>query len=142
MSRISSIVARGSGDVLRERDRRRQNRRNPARCQRRTVSGWTRTMTRRHDGNHRAPRSSFSRSTTSSLGRLQPRRNTLTWWRSTAFSSTSSRRDRTASMATAAISLACLRGANCDHSRSMRARNQVRMREALGKRIRHLEHKR
>ena len=30
---------------------------------------------------------------------------------------------------------------NCDHSRSMRARAQVRMREILGKRIRHLEHK-
>jgi hypothetical protein len=33
-------------------------------------------------------------------------------------------------------------GANCDHSRSMPARTQVRMRETLGKRIRHLEHKR
>ncbi len=37
-------------------------------------------------------------------------------------------------------SLPCLRGASCDHSRSMRARTQVRIRETLGKRIRHLAH--
>lgn len=43
---------------------------------------------------HRAPRSSFSRSTRWSFGRLLWRRSTLTWWRSTAFSRTSSRRDR------------------------------------------------
>jgi hypothetical protein len=96
---------------------------------------------------HTQLRKLVSRAFTSSavarlVGRLQPRRKTLTWWRSTAFSSTSSRRDRTASTATAAISPACLRGANCDHSRSMRARTEVRMRETLGKRIRHLEHKR
>jgi hypothetical protein len=30
-----------------------------------------------------------------------------------------------------------LRGANCDHSRSMPARTRVRMRETLGERIRH-----
>src|SRR5215475_9782930 len=78
MSRISWIVSRGRGDVLRGRDRRRQNRRKPVRCQRRTVSGWTRTIARRHDGNHRAPRSSFSRSTRWSFGRLLWRRSTLT----------------------------------------------------------------
>src|SRR5215468_8254117 len=39
-----------------------------------------------HAGNHLAPRSSFSRSTKWSFGRLLRRRRTLTWWRSTAFS--------------------------------------------------------
>ena len=92
MSRIRLMVSGGSGDVFRGRDRRRQNWRKPARCQRRTVSGWTRTIARRHDSNHLAPRSSFSRSTKWSFGRLLRRRRTLTWWRSTAFSSTSSRR--------------------------------------------------
>jgi len=41
ISRMRSIVSGGSGDVFRGRDRRRQNRRKPARCQRTTVSGWT-----------------------------------------------------------------------------------------------------
>lgn len=49
------------------------------------------------------------------------------------FSSTSSHRDRTASTATLASSPICLRGANCDHSHSMRARTQVPIRETLGK---------
>jgi hypothetical protein len=53
---------------------------------------------------------------------LLRRRRTLTWWRRTAFSMISSRRDRTASTATLAISLADLRGASCDHSRSTRPR--------------------
>jgi hypothetical protein len=48
----------------------------------------------------------------------------LTWWRSTAFSRTSSRRDRTASTATSAISLADLRGASCDPAREALKRRQ------------------
>jgi hypothetical protein len=82
MSRINAIVSGGSGDVGRGRDRRRQNWRNPARCQRNTVSGRTRTIARRHDGSHRAPSSSLSRSIARSLGRLLQRRSTLIWWRS------------------------------------------------------------
>jgi hypothetical protein len=97
MSRMRLIVSGGSGDVFRGRDRRRQNRRKPARCQRRTVSGWTMAIARRHDGNKRAPMISFSRSTRLSFGRLLRRRRTLAWWRRTAFSMISSRRDRTAS---------------------------------------------
>jgi len=127
MSRMRSIVSRGSGDVFRGRDRRRQNRRKPARCQRRTVSGWTMAIARRHDGNRRAPMSSFSRSRRLSFGCLLRRRRTLTRWRRTAFSRTSSRRDRTTSTATPAISLADLRGASCDHSRPTRSRIQVRI---------------
>jgi hypothetical protein len=100
-----ALAAGGSGDVFRGRDLRRQNRRKPARCQRRTVSGRTMAIARRHDGNTRAPMSSFSRSTRWSVGRLPRRRRTLTWWRSTAFSMISSRRGRTASTATPAISL-------------------------------------
>ena len=53
MSRMRSIVSGGSGDVFRGRDRCRQNRRKPARCQRRTVSGWTMAIARCHDGNRR-----------------------------------------------------------------------------------------
>jgi hypothetical protein len=40
---MRSIVSDGIGDAFLDRDRRRQNRRKPARCQRRTVSGWTTT---------------------------------------------------------------------------------------------------
>ncbi len=48
--------------------------------------------------------------------------------------------DRTTSTATPAISLGCLRGAHCDHNRSMGAGTQVRIRETPGTRIRYLEH--
>jgi hypothetical protein len=45
-------------------------------------------------------------------------------------------RSATASTTAPASSPTCLRGANCDHSRSMRARTQVWIRGTLGKRIR------
>jgi hypothetical protein len=141
MSRMKSIVSDGSGDAFLGRDRRRQNRRKPARCQRRTVSGWTTTIARRHDDSRRAPMSSLIRSMRWSVGRLLRRRRTLTWWRSTAFSMTSSRRERIASTATPAISLADFRGVSCDHSRPTRARTHVRIRETLGECIPMLEHK-
>jgi uncharacterized protein (UPF0147 family) len=54
----------------------------------------------------------------------------------------SSRRGRTASTATPAISLADLRGASCDHNRPTRPRTHVRIRVTLGKRIPYLEHER
>jgi hypothetical protein len=79
MSRMRSIVSDGSGDAFLGRDRRRQNRRKPARCQRRTVPGWTNTIARRHDDSRRAPTSSLIRSMRWSVGRLLRRRRTLTW---------------------------------------------------------------
>ena len=94
------------------------------------------------DGDRATPRRqharatrSFNRSTRWSVGRLLRRRRTLTWWRRTAFSMISSRRDRTASTATPAISLAHLCWASCDHSRPTQPTTQVRIRVTLGNRI-------
>jgi hypothetical protein len=75
-----------------------------------------------------------------SFGRLLRRRRTLTWWRRMAFSMISSRRDRTASTATPAISLTELRGASSDHSRPTRPRIHVPIRGTLDKRMPRLEH--
>jgi hypothetical protein len=63
-------------------------------------------LARRHDDSRRAPTSSLIRSMRCSVGRLLRRRRTLTWWRSTAFSMISARRERIASTATPTISLA------------------------------------
>jgi hypothetical protein len=80
------------------RERRRQHRRNPSRCQRSTVAGWTSTSTSLHrDHNHRKNIQS-----TRSDGRKSrfERASTLNWWRRAKFSSRRSLRvdqaDRTA----------------------------------------------
>ena len=70
----------------------RQKSRNPRRCQRRTVSGWTRATARRQRGSRRAASRRRSRSTGVSLGRGVRRRSTTSWCRSRAFSTRSSRR--------------------------------------------------
>jgi hypothetical protein len=141
MSRIRSIVSRGSGDVLRGRDRRRQK------AEAGTVPAEN--GLRLDDGDRATPRRQQARADE----QLQPVHEVEL--RALAAASKNVDLvaedgvlddqlpvDRTASTATPAISLTDLRGARCDHSRSMRARNHVRIRETLGKHIRRLEHKR
>lgn len=99
MSRMTSTVLAGRRDALRRRDPERQNRRNPIRCQRRMVSGWTIAMAPRQEGRSMAPMTNFTLSIGPSAGLLTPRLRILSWWRSTAFSMTSSRRERHASAA-------------------------------------------
>ena len=100
MSRMRSMVSFGKGESFRGRERIRQKRRKPARCQRRTVSGCTTAIARRHVRSNEEPRSSFSLSVSPSFGRFVPRRRTLIGWRIMAFLMTKSRRERTASAAT------------------------------------------
>ncbi len=116
MSRMSSTVSAGSGEPLRGRDLQRQKRRNPARCQRRMVSGWTSAMAPRQEGRSVAPMTSFNRSIGPSAGLFTCRLRTLSWWRSTAFSTTSSCRGRHASAASPASSLPELRRSSLDQS--------------------------
>jgi hypothetical protein len=67
------------------RERPRQHRRSPARCQRSTVAGWTSTSASRHRGHHHRN----SRQSRRSEGRKRrfERARTLNWWRRARLSS-------------------------------------------------------
>ena len=80
------------------RERRRQHRRTPSRCQRSTVAGWTSTSASRHRGHNHRKNSQNRRS--AGRKRLFERARTPSWWRRARVSSRRSRRvaraDRTA----------------------------------------------
>ena len=75
---------------LRGRDFQRQKRRNPRRCQRTTVSGFTMTSTSVKRDQMRESRSQKARSRLRRCGRLELRCNTASCWRRARFSMTRS----------------------------------------------------
>jgi len=93
MSSMRSGASRGRG-LPGLRDFKRQKRRNPWRCQRRIVSGFTSRTASRHRGTNRATRTSRPRSCDRKAGRLTLRETTMSCWRRKAFSASSSLRDR------------------------------------------------
>ena len=104
ISRMRATVSAGRRGGVAEFDLSRQKSRNPRRCQRRIVSGWTIAIARRQPGSSRAATISRSRSRRVSRGRPTWRRRTTTWWRSTAFSRSRSVRVRTESASMAVSS--------------------------------------
>src|SRR6266568_8415939 len=96
MSRISVLMSKGSfGRPPGDFDFHRQNKRNPARCQRITVSGLTIAKALRTFGAKLYNPANISRSMLPKVGRLGDfRRRTLSWWRSTRISASSEARDR------------------------------------------------
>jgi hypothetical protein len=96
ISRMSAAFAvRGRPDGC---ERRRQRARNPARCQRRIVAGWTSKTAARHVGTTRDARAIVARR--HGAHRTRPailRSATMSCWRSIAFSATRCARGRTTS---------------------------------------------
>ncbi len=90
ISRISAIVSTATfgGGADRGRDRRRQKRRKPCRCQRSSVSGWTITSAWRQARRRLASSTRSARSAGVQRGRLALRRKTRSCWRRKAFSAT------------------------------------------------------
>src|SRR6201998_3038166 len=91
---IAPMSVRSSAETFglqtRLRDRQRQYARNPARCQRMTVSGRTIATTARRDRNQRQSQTNTKRSVLSRCGRFGVRRrSTLTCCRKTRFSASS-----------------------------------------------------
>jgi hypothetical protein len=78
-------------------DFQRQKRRNPCRCQRSTVSGWTRRTVLCQWRTRLARRTMSPRSCALKLGRATDRAATTSCWSRSAFSASSSSRDRNAS---------------------------------------------
>jgi hypothetical protein len=72
------------------RERRRQHRRRPSRCQCSTVAGWSSTSASRHRGHNHRKNSQNSRS--AGRKRLFERARTPSWWRRARVSSRRSRR--------------------------------------------------
>ena len=98
MRRIRSRYGESIHGLPGRRERRRQHRCNPSRCQRSTVAGWTSTSASRHRGhNHR--KNSQSRRSAGRKRRFE-RARTPSWWRRARVSSRRSLRvagaDRTA----------------------------------------------
>ena len=93
MRATTSGARRGSRGPL-ERDFRRQKSRNPSRCHRSTVSGLTSSKAWRHRRWRLASSTSRPRSWTRKAGRLTPREATMSCCRRSAFSVTSSARER------------------------------------------------
>jgi hypothetical protein len=106
-------IRHGQGESMRglpgRRERRRQHRRTPSRCQRSTVAGWISTSASRHRGqNHR--KNSQNR-WSAGRKRLFERARTLSWWRRARVSSRRSvrvtRADRIAAPVLMAARIAC-----------------------------------
>ena len=91
------------------RERRRQHRRTPSRCQRSTVAGWISTSASRHRGHNQRKNSHNRRS--AGRKRLFERARTPSWWRRARISSRRSRRvaraDWTAAPALMTARIAC-----------------------------------
>ena len=91
------------------RERRRQHRRTPSRCQRSTVAGWISTSASRHRGHNHRKNSQNRRS--AGRKRLFERARTPSWWRRARVSSRRSRRvaraDRTAAPVLMTARIAC-----------------------------------
>jgi len=93
MSVTTSGARRGSRGPAR-RDFRRQNNRNPSRCHRRTVSGLSTSRAWRHWERKLARSTIRPRSWVRRTGRLRAREATMSCWRRSTFSATSSARER------------------------------------------------
>jgi hypothetical protein len=99
-------LRRHAGQHGRRRDFQRQYDRNPARCQRRTVSGETTASASRAFGNNQQSHPSTSLSMARIGGWIGlPLRSTTTCWRNTRTSASSAALDRNRSTTNAQISL-------------------------------------
>jgi len=100
--RISATVSAAMRNVHPGRLRQRHRALKPARCQRRSVSGWTTRSTFLHVGVMAASATSTIRSSRVTRGRATDRCSTVSWCRSKAISVSNDRRERNRSTTAAA----------------------------------------
>jgi hypothetical protein len=94
IERINAPVSAGRRFAERGRLRQRHRALKPARCQRRSVSGWTMRSAFLHVGVKAASATNTIRSSRVTLGLATDRCRMATWWRSKATSASKDRRDR------------------------------------------------